>query len=357
MNEISVVNEGALLIHNGVIQEAGPSRRIENLRQARGAREIDAAGKVLMPAFVDADAALVAPLAAEMALRVVSRRRLEVQAASEAVAYARLGVLSLGAHTGYAADLRETTKTLLIHRALQNKPLRIRSILSPRATLNASEVIGKWLPAGRRKKLAGILEVTAPVSPEVREVATAGAGAGYSLRIRSGAALDEDSHQFALAGGAIAIVAPVPENVDYARRLSALSCVHVLTAAEALNRGPDIASGVRAHLEEGTAFALGSAFGTRGSATFNPQFLLHLAVARMGLTPEAAICAATWNAACALRMSHVTGSLEPGKTADALLMDVPDYRELPRRAGHSDVLLAMRAGQPVYRRPSLNGID
>ena len=29
----------------------------------------------------------------------------------------------------------------------------------------------------------------------------------------------------------------------------------------------------------------------------------------------------------------LSGSLEPGKSADLLVMDVPDYRELPRRAG------------------------
>jgi imidazolonepropionase len=53
-------------------------------------------------------------------------------------------------------------------------------------------------------------------------------------------------------------------------------------------------------------------------------------------------------------MSHVNGSLEPGKQADLILMDVPDYRELPRRAGHHDVHLVMRAGRVVYRTAALN---
>jgi imidazolonepropionase len=91
-----------------------------------------------------------------------------------------------------------------------------------------------------------------------------------------------------------------------------------------------------------------------GYASSNPQYLLHLGMTRFGLTAEEAICAATWNAACSLRMSHVTGSLEPGKTADILLMDVPDYRELPRRAGHNDLQIAFKAGHPIYRRPPLN---
>ncbi len=53
-------------------------------------------------------------------------------------------------------------------------------------------------------------------------------------------------------------------------------------------------------------------------------------------------------------MSHVTGSLEPGKQADLIIMDVPDYRELPRRAGHHDAHVVMRAGKVVYRTGKLN---
>ena len=34
-------------------------------------------------------------------------------------------------------------------------------------------------------------------------------------------------------------------------------------------------------------------------------------------------------------------------------MDVDDYRELARRAGHHDVSLVMRAGKVVYRRPNV----
>ena len=80
---------------------------------------------------------------------------------------------------------------------------------------------------------------------------------------------------------------------------------------------------------------------------------MYLARERFGLTDEEAMLATTYNAACSLRMSHVTGSLEPGKSADVLVMDAPDYRDLSRRAGHSDVRMAIRAGHVVFRRPAL----
>jgi imidazolonepropionase len=107
---------------------------------------------------------------------------------------------------------------------------------------------------------------------------------------------------------------------------------------------------VRAGLDEGLAVALASGYRTTGPACFNPQYLLYLAKERFGLTDEEAIVAATWNAACSLRMSHVTGSLDPGKHADLLVMDVPDYRDLARRPGHNDVLFAVRGGHVMPPR-------
>jgi len=36
---------------------------------------------------------------------------------------------------------------------------------------------------------------------------------------------------------------------------------------------------------------------------------------------------------------------------------VSDYRELARRAGHNDVQLVIRAGQIIYKRAALMGLD
>ena len=163
MQELQIVNDGALLIRNGIIEESGPTQRIENLQKAKGAREIDALGKIVMPAFVDPDAVLVAPPsqisrtsgeARVPPLKVLSKRRLEAVAVAAAAAWARCGTLVVGAHSGYAIDLRETSKVLRIHQGLQGRPLRIRSIFSPRNSPGAEVLIDKWLPTIRKRNLA-----------------------------------------------------------------------------------------------------------------------------------------------------------------------------------------------------------
>jgi imidazolonepropionase len=365
MRELHIVNDGALLVHNGIIQESGTTQRIENLQKARGAREIDALGRVVMPAFIDPDAVLVAPPlqisrttgeARELRLSVLSKRRLELAASAAAAAWARCGVLSAGAHSGYAQDLRETVKILRIHQLLQTKPLRIRSIFSPRHIADSDVLIEKWLPAIRKRSLAPVLELTVGAEggrtiAELRSIAMAAAGLGYSLRIRA-ARLDDEIHDLAVEAGAVAIVSASPPSAEQIRRQTAAGCIHVMPGMVA---GEDGASArqVRVGLDAGAALALASSYRSAGASSFNPQFLLYVAKERLGLTDEEAIVASTWNAACSLRMSHVTGSLEPGKTADFVLMDVSDYRDLARRPGHSDVQLTVRAGQTIYRRGGL----
>ena len=53
LQNLGIIEDGAVLIADGLIAEVGPSRRLENLALARGAEEIDASGCVVMPGFVD----------------------------------------------------------------------------------------------------------------------------------------------------------------------------------------------------------------------------------------------------------------------------------------------------------------
>src|SRR4051812_40265889 len=154
MTELSIVPKGALLIRNGIIEDVGPARRVENLAGARLAREIDATGRIVMPAFIDADLALVMPDAAAeygeaktreakkredgAALRTMSRRKVLAQAGAMSGECARYGCLAVGAHTRCATDLQNIGKVLRVHKSLQLKPLRIRSIFSPRFQPNPS---------------------------------------------------------------------------------------------------------------------------------------------------------------------------------------------------------------------------
>ncbi len=356
MADLSIIPNGAVLIRNGIVDEIGPARRVENLAGARDAREIDAAGRVVMPAFVDADMALVRPASTDnspmdecRALRLMSRRKAEARAAALAAEWARYGCATVGAYTPCATDMKNIGKVLGVYRALKFRPLRIRPIFSPGAE-DPDALTSRWLPSVLRNKQAAILELRVEEFPEpvLRHVANTAAELGYAIRLRSAASPDPAALQFALSAGAIAIVGPNDRQRAFISPLADAGCVRVIPAAEAFDNSANAAADMRKAIGEGAAIAIASSHRAREASSFNMQFLLHLAVDRLGLTPEEAIVATTWNAACALRLSHVTGSIEPGRSADLLLMEVPDYRDLAQRAGHHDASLVMLAGNAIF---------
>ncbi len=75
------------------------------------------------------------------------------------------------------------------------------------------------------------------------------------------------------------------------------------------------------------------------------QFAIALACRYMGLTPAQAIAAATVNAAHAIRRAETIGSLEEGKQADLLILNVPDYRHLGYRFGTNLVRQVVKRGR------------
>jgi imidazolonepropionase len=78
------------------------------------------------------------------------------------------------------------------------------------------------------------------------------------------------------------------------------------------------------------------------------QFVVALACRMLRLTPAQAIAAATINAAAAIGRQDRIGSLEPGKQADLILLDVPDYRHLGYRFGTNLVSLVVKNGQVAF---------
>ena len=61
LGEVGAIKDGSVLISNGKIERVGTTRSLENLAAARNAEEIDATGRVVMPAFVDCRAELLRP--------------------------------------------------------------------------------------------------------------------------------------------------------------------------------------------------------------------------------------------------------------------------------------------------------
>jgi len=100
--------------------------------------------------------------------------------------------------------------------------------------------------------------------------------------------------------------------------------------------------------ELGVVMALGTDFNP-GSCTLLAQPLtVQFACVHYGLTIVEALRGVTVNAARALKLEAEIGTLEPGKQADIVVTDVPDYRHLVYRLGHNPVRTVIRSGEVVW---------
>ena len=104
----------------------------------------------------------------------------------------------------------------------------------------------------------------------------------------------------------------------------------------------------RALIDAGVPVALATDVNPGGGFSPSMPFAMTLACFGMGLTFEEALVAATINGACSLDRQASTGSLEPGKLMDAVLV-AGDAIDLIR-VGAATISHVIKKGEVVFRR-------
>ena len=94
---------------------------------------------------------------------------------------------------------------------------------------------------------------------------------------------------------------------------------------------------------------MASGFGLEQGATYNMQMVITLACAEMDMSPAEAVSAATVNSAHALLCQDQTGTLEPGKNADLVMLNVEDYRDIAHQPGVNHVHMVLKDGATIYQ--------
>jgi imidazolonepropionase len=306
LRKLSIIQDGAVLVADGLIAEVGPSRRVENLALARGAEEIDASGCVVLPGFVDSHIRVVRGATPELSPRAL--KTLALRVVDEAV---RCGTTAMEAKSG---DL----KTLRLHAALRELPLTVVT------TFLAAE---RLLPMVRRHKLADFAEIGCKDDA----ILACARQLGWGLKVSAGIPLATE------LGAASVNVTEATERD--AMLLSQSRTIATLSPGVVFQRETDRNPPARMLIDKGTAVALAT-----GVHPVNMQTTIALACRAMNMTPAEAIAASTINGAHALRRAESLGSIEAGKSADLAILGVPDYRELPFHLGVNLVKLVMIRG-------------
>jgi imidazolonepropionase len=381
LRDLGIVPNGAVLIKDGVIVDAGPARRIEKLPAARRARESDATGRVVMPGFVDSHTHLVfgrprlvdyemrlagasyAEIAAAgggilssvAAVRSMSAAQLEAQARASLDVMARHGTTTVEAKSGYALDEAGEFKTLRVLAKLNAIPTYLGAHIPPPEYRGKADAYIDWmaaemLPQIRRRKLARFVDIYcdegAFTLAQSRRYLEHARQLGFGLKIHA--------EQFARSGAArlaVELEAVSADHLEQAsdediRALAQSNTIATLLPGSVFHLGLGAYAPARALIEAGAAVALATDFNPGTSPTCSMQMVLSLACTEMRMSPAEAITAATINGAHALCCAERVGSLEPGKRADLLVLNVQDYRELPYYFGTNNVYMTIQTPCP-----------
>jgi imidazolonepropionase len=137
--------------------------------------------------------------------------------------------------------------------------------------------------------------------------------------------------------------------------LSQSSTIATLLPGSVFHLALDRYAPARALIDAGAAVALATDFNPGTSPTYSMPMILSLACTRMRMSPAEAIVAATVNGAHAVRRADRTGSLEPGKQADIVVMNAEDYREIPYYFGVNLAAMTLKRGAIVYQDGNVHG--
>jgi imidazolonepropionase len=390
LGDLGLIQDGSVLIQDGRILDVGPTRRIENLAKARDADEIDATGHVVMPGFVDSHTHLVSgppqlddyetrssgnnarqmgvadncSLSSLQAVRTTSSRTLMRRSRALLDAFIRHGTTTLEAKSGYGLDRGGEMKTLRVLRTLNGAPLDVvptyfgARAIPPEFDGRPDEYID-WMcttmmPEIRRRRLAPFVDISCERNAfrleDARRYLEAAHGMGFSLKVHT--------EQFSHSGGARLAVEVGATSADHLEHvgpddiaiLAQSSTIATLLPGWLFHLGLQRYPPARALIDHGVAVALATDLNPATSPTCNMQMILSLACTQMRMTPAEAISAATINGAHALNCADRVGSLEIGKQADLIALDVPDYREIPYDFGMNRVYMTIKKGSILYRQ-------
>lgn len=386
--ELGVIERGALAARDGKIVWVGPMDDLRDaVRLQPDATVLNTHGRTVLPGFVDPHTHPVfggnrvqdfyARAAGQrykeqlksggimttiQATRESSEEHLLDAAYARAETFLRYGTTTIEAKTGYGQTRDDELKCLraltrLQHlSALKVVPTLLAAHVVPEdyggdADAYVQEIVDEWLPAAEgRAQFVDVWCDDGAFSPEqCRQILQRARSLGFGLRAHVDELGPHGGARMAADAGAVSIDHAIHLGEDDIRFLAETDATVVLLPGTTFFLGGSSYAPARSLIEAGVRVALGTDFNPGTSFTQNMQFILTLAVLKLGMTAEEAIRAATLNAAAALQMEDRIGSLEPGKYCDLSVFCVGDYRVIPYYYAMNLVESVVAGGQVVVR--------
>ncbi len=402
-DDLAILRDSAIAIRDQHIVAIGDTLDLLALADVH-THIIDARGKIVLPGFVDAHthAVFAGDRAHEFEMRLHGASYLEIQKAGggilstvratraasldDLIAQSRPRLDAMLAHgtttaevkTGYGLDTATELKMLDAIAALDAThpldlvPTFLGAHIVPeefkgRTDAYVDVIVNEMLPAidERRKtkdKRSSFVfrhffcdvfcDEGAFTLEQTRRILTRARELGLGLRVHADEFANLGAATLAAELGAASADHLMVTRRDEMRAMAKANVTAVLLPGTTFGLGKTNFADGRAFIEENVPVALGSDLNPGTCWCESMPLVIALACRYARLTPAQAIVAATINAAYSLGIAEHVGSLAPGKLADLLIADVPDYRHLAYRFGTNPIETVIKRGKIVYSRHS-----
>lgn len=376
---LGIIKNGSLAIKEGKIFFVGKS----NKTKVSAKKVINAKSKVVMPGFVDCHTHAIFAgsredefvkklqgasyleilkngggiLSSVSKTRKASKQELYEQAEKVLKKMLEYGTTTVEVKSGYGLTFEDEKKILEVAaRVAERQPVNIvRTYLGAHVVpknITREEYINEVLSSLKKiKPYAEFCDVFCEKEvfsiDEARKILASAKELGFKLKIHSEQCNLLHSAELASELGATSADHLEHISKEGIKALAKSNVVGVLLPGVNFYLMDSRYAPAREIIDSGVPIAIASDFNPGSCPSFNMQLMISLACLKMKLLPAEAINAATINGAFAIDRAHEVGSLEVGKKADIIILEVDNYRKLPYFFGINLVETVIKNGQVI----------
>jgi imidazolonepropionase len=390
-SDLGILRNGAVAIKGEKILWVGQTDQLskEVSLKPKG-QEIDATGKVVMPGLIDSHTHLIFAGSREQEFeqRIQGLSYLEIAErgggilstveATRRASFGELfsigkkrldrmlskGVTTIEAKSGYGLSLQDELKILQVMKSLEAEhpidiiptflgahtvPKEFRNDRGRYIDLLTEEMIPKVADEGLAEFCDVFCEEKAFSLKESRKILETGKRYGLKPKIHADQLSPGGGAELAAEVGAYSA-----DHLEYIsqkgiKRMTEKGVTAVLLPGASFFLSMKKLPPAKEMIERGVAVSLATDLNPGSSMTESLPLMMTMGCTMLKMVPGEVIKATTIYAARSMGRENEIGSLDIGRQADILVLDIPNYRYLPYHFGVDHVELVIKDGKIVYR--------